>query len=124
MLHIQSLSENLNNREVLILYELQQYPIRINNGIWILSDNPKNLVENVTNNIKTRIFTAISTLEEKGLIETKDNEIHISQLGREVTEYLQEEQSVQVNTSNSKRQANLQAKLDKSGSSGFEGINV
>lgn len=114
MLHIQSLSENLNNREVLILYELQQYPIRINNGIWILSDNPKNLVENVTNNIKTRIFTAISTLEEKGLIETKDNEIHISQLGREVTEYLQEEQSVQVNTSNSKRQANLQAKLDKS----------
>ncbi len=114
MSDIQILSKNLNNREVLILDELRQYPIKVNEGVWVLSEPPKNLVENVTNNVNTRIFKALSTLEEKGLIEQRNNQICISQLGQEVTEYLQEQKSSQVKTSASKHQANLQAKLAKS----------
>ena len=108
---IQSLSENLNNREVLILEELRQYPIKVNEGVWVLSEPPKNLLDNVTNNVNTRIFKALSSLEEKGLAEQQNNEIHISQLGRKVTEYLQ---SVQVKTSTSKLQNLRQTKLAKS----------
>lgn len=114
MSDIQSLSENLNSREVLLLDELRQYPIKVNEGVWVLSEPPKNLLDNVTNNVNTRIFKALSSLEEKGLIEQRNNEIYISQLGQEVTEYLQEQKSSQVKSSTSKYQVNLQAKLDKS----------
>ncbi len=114
MSDIQILSENLNNKEVLLLNELQQYPIKVNEGVWILSEPPKNLLENVTNNVHTRIFNALDTLEEKGLIEQQNNEIYISQRGREVTEYLQKQQSDQVKISTSKQHANSQAKLAKS----------
>jgi hypothetical protein len=111
MSDILNLSENLNNREVLLLDELRQYPIKVNEGVWVLSESPKNLVENVTDNINTRIFKALSSLEEKGLAEQKNNEIHISPLGIKVTEYLQ---SLQVKTTTSKLQNLRHAKLDKS----------
>ena len=89
MLDIQSLAKNLNSREILLLSYLQKYPIRVNEGIWILSDPPKNLLEYATNNVTTRTFKTLVTLEEKGLIETKNDEVYLSSLGQEVAEYLQ-----------------------------------
>jgi len=59
MSDIQSLCENLNNREILLLNDLQQYPIRVNEGLWLLSEPPKNLLDNVTNNVTTKIFKGL-----------------------------------------------------------------
>jgi len=109
MSDIQSLCENLNNREILLLNDLQQYPIRVNEGVWLLSEPPKNLLDNVTNNVTTRIFKALSTLEEKGLAETKNDEVHLRSLGEEVAEYLQVEYKKP-----SKNEKLSQAKLAKS----------
>ena len=86
---IQSLLENLNSSEIQILDELIKYSIRVSDGVWVLSESPHNLVENVTNNIATGILKAIINLEEKGLIEKKDNDINLNQLGKKVATYLQ-----------------------------------
>jgi len=109
MSDIHNLSENLSYREIVLLNDLQKYPIRVNEGVWLLSEPPKNLLDNVTNNVTTRIFKGLSTLEEKGLAETKNDEVHLSSLGQEVAEYLQVEYKKP-----SKNEKLNQAKLAKS----------
>ena len=106
------LSEKLNNREIQLLDLLRQYPLRIDQGIWILSEPPKNLVENATNNVYTINLKALSTLEEKGLTEKQNNEIHLNHLGQKVAEYVQERH--QKLDEQSKIPAKSEAKLVKS----------
>ena len=78
MSNIQSLSENLNNREILLLNQLQQYSIRVDEGLWLLSDPPKNLLENNLRNVSNRIIQALNALEEKGITEKRSNEIYLT----------------------------------------------
>jgi hypothetical protein len=110
------LSEKLNNREIQLLDLLRQYPLRIDQGIWILSEPPKNLVENATNNVYTINLKALSTLEEKGLTEKQNNEIHLNHLGQKVAEYLQKvaEYLQEKHNKQSIRQELSNAKLAKS----------
>ncbi|HAT15994.1 MAG TPA: hypothetical protein DCS91_22715 [Microcoleaceae bacterium UBA11344] len=110
------LSEKLNNREIQLLDLLRQYPLRIDQGIWILSEPPKNLVENATNNVYTINLKALSTLEEKGLTEKQNNEIHLNHLGQKVAEYLQKVAShpQEKHNKQSTRQELSNAKLVKS----------
>ena len=112
MSDIHLLLEKLNKREIELLDLMRQYPLRIDKGVWILSETPKNLVDNATNNLKTRIFKALSTLENIGLTEKQNNEIHLNHLGQKVAEYLQVRH--QKDNKKLKLQANIQAKLVKS----------
>lgn len=106
------LSEKLNKREIELLDLMRQYPLRIDKGVWILSETPKILVNNATDNFNTRIFKHLRTLEKKGLTEKQNNEIHLTYLGKKVAEYLQERHQQLYEQSNSK--AKSEAKLAKS----------
>jgi hypothetical protein len=125
MSDIQSLLGNLNSSEIQLLDELIKHPIRVSDGVWVLSESPHNLVENVTKNIAAGILNAIINLEEKGLIEKEDNLINLSQTGRKVATYLQGtyktvkkykvvEHLQEETNSQSKSQKRKQAKLAKS----------
>ena len=112
MSDIHLLLEKLSKREIDLLDLMRQYPLRIDKGVWILSETPKNLVDNATNNLKIRIFKALSTLENIGLTEKQNNEIHLNHLGQKVAEYVQQRDQNLYEQSKSK--ANSEAKLAKS----------
>ncbi len=116
MSDIHLLSEKLNSREIRLIDVLRQYPIRVNEGVWVLSEPPKNLVEYATSNVYLRNLRALNTLEENGLTEKQNNEIHLSHLGQKVVEHLQKLAQYLQNKCNyqSIRQAQTQAKLAKS----------
>ena len=117
MWDIQSLTENLNNREILLLNQLQQYPIRIDEGLWLLSDPPKNLLENNLRNVSNRIIQSLNALEEKGIIEKRNNEIYLTSLGQNVVDYLHGRNHSQIEGEDvplSKSQQQRKTKLAKS----------
>src|SRR6476620_7611229 len=109
---IHLLLEKLNKREIELLDLMRQYPLRIDKGVWILSDIPKFLGITGPNDRRTIIFRDLSTLEKIGLTEKQNNEIHLNHLGQKVAEYVQERNQKLYEESNSK--AKSEAKLAKS----------
>ncbi|MBE9092701.1 zinc-ribbon domain-containing protein [Tychonema sp. LEGE 07203] len=108
-------AENFNSREMGLLDLLRQYPLRVNEGVWVLSEPPKNLVEYATNNVYLRNLRALNTLEEKGLTQKQNNEIHLSHLGQKVAEHLQKvAEDIQEKRQQSIDRTQTQAKLAKS----------
>ncbi len=115
MSDIHLLSEKLNSREIRLLDVLRQYPLRVNEGVWVLSEPPKNLVEYATSNVYLRNLRALNVLEEKGLTEKQKNEIYLSHLGQKVAEHLQKiAEDIQEKRKHSIHQAQKQAKLARS----------
>jgi hypothetical protein len=107
------LLEKLNKREIELLDLMRQYPLRIDKGVWILSETPKILGINDPNDRRTIIFRDLSTLEKIGLTEKQNNEIHLNHLGQKVAEYVVQERDQKLYAqSNSK--AKSEAKLAKS----------
>ena len=90
MSDIHLLLEKLSDREICLLKVMGEYPLRIDKGVWILYERPINVVAHAKNYLRTKIFRDIRTLEEIGLTEKQNNEIHLNHLGQKVAEYVQE----------------------------------
>src|SRR4028119_2093173 len=109
---IHLLLEKLSDREICLLKLMGEYPLRIDKGVWILYERPINVVPHAKNYLRTKIFRDIRTLEEIGLTEKQNNEIHLNHLGQKVAEYVQERDQKLYEESKSKREAESNAIIE------------